>query len=82
MLIFESDRLFVIKSEHRTAEIKKGVAHCEGQYVVYFYYDGLCDYEWKRGAHGTNCEICDTLEQAKRKAKYYIDKDKEVRTCT
>lgn len=47
-------------------------------YVVNFYYDGFPDYEWKRGAHGIACDLCETLGQAKRKAKYYISKDNEA----
>ena len=44
-------------------------------YVVSFYYEGFPDYEWKRGSHGISCDLCETLEQAKRKAKYYISKE-------
>ena len=46
----------------------------EYNFTVYFYYDGLPNYEWKRGSDGLACDLCETLEQAKRKAKYYINK--------
>lgn len=43
-------------------------------FTIFFYYDGFPDYEWKRGSCGVNCDLCETLDQAKRKAKYYINK--------
>lgn len=43
--------------------------------AVFFYYDGDPDYEWKRGSHGTYCDTCKTLAQAKGKAKRYTEKE-------
>ena len=65
-----------LEDEHRTAIISEGTAFCKGKYVVDFYYDGAPDFEWKRGAHGMACEICNTLNQAKSKAEYYVLKDR------
>lgn len=73
---YESDRLYVVKGEHRSARVVKGSYFTEGKFVVDFFYDGLPDYEWKKGSSGVACAICDTLEQAKRKAQYYVNKDK------
>jgi hypothetical protein len=44
-------------------------------YSIFFYYDNVLDYEWKRGAHGMACDNCDTLAKAKAKAKRYISKE-------
>lgn len=44
-------------------------------YTVSFYYDGFPDFEWKRGSHGIACDLCNTIEQAMRKAKYYLKKE-------
>lgn len=63
----------VIKKGLRRADIMKtpyGVG-----YTVYFYYDGYSDYDWKKGSCGCACDTGLTLEQAKRKAKYYVNKD-------
>ena len=68
--------LFVLKGEHRMAQIRMGAYLVKGKYVVDFYYDGHPDFEWKKGAHGMSCDICDTLEQAKRKARRYVNFDK------
>lgn len=65
----------VLKKGHRRAEIKEGMYFTSGQYVVSFYYDGFPDFEWKSGSHGIACDICDTVEQAIRKAKYYLKKE-------
>lgn len=46
----------------------------DGRYYISFLYDGDYDYEWKKGAHGMFCDICNTLQQAKGKAKRYINK--------
>lgn len=75
---YESSRLYVTKGTHRSAIVKKAPSTVTEDYVVYFYYDNEADFEWKRGAHGMNCDLCDTIEQAKRKANYYVNKDKEV----
>lgn len=72
---YESKRLYAVRGTHREAMVRKGTYLCEGKFVVDFYYDGLPDHEWKRGSHGISCDICDTLDQAKRKADYYVGKD-------
>lgn len=69
--------LFRTTGTHRTAIVKEGTYLCEGQFVVNFYYDNYCDYEWKKGSHGIACDICKTLEEAKRKARYYVKKDQQ-----
>ena len=61
------------EKEHRVAIIKEGVYMSAGKVIVSFYYDGFPAYEWKKGSNGVPCDICDTLEQAKRKARYYIN---------
>jgi hypothetical protein len=76
-MTYESNRLYATKAEHRSAIVKKGSYFCEGKYVVDFYYDNASDFEWKRGAHGMSCDICDTFEQAKRKANNYVKKDNQ-----
>lgn len=73
----ESNIFYSAKNIHRKAVVKDGKYFCEGKYVVSFYYDGFPDYEWKKGSHGVACDICDTLEQAKRKADYYVKKDNQ-----
>lgn len=65
------------KGTHRMARVSEGTYFNKGKYIVSFYYDGYPDYEWKRGSHGIACTICDTLAQAKRISKYYIQKDNE-----
>lgn len=62
-------RKAIIYKKHEGAIIPK-----EYNFSVFFYYDGLPDYEWKRGSGGVPCDSCVTLEQAKRKAKYYVNK--------
>lgn len=62
-------------SIHRTAIVRESKGITLQPYVVDFYYDGYPDFEWKRGSHGMSCDLCDTLEQAKRKANNYIKKD-------
>ena len=47
----------------------------DGRYYIVFKYDGYFDREWKRGAHGMFCDICDTLPQAKAKGKRYINQN-------
>ena len=71
----EKSILFEIRSRDRHAIVKRGSHFCDGKYVVYFYYGGYADHEWKKGSHGIACDVCDTLEQAKRKANYYVAKD-------
>ena len=70
----QSEKLFEIQGTNRKAIIRKS-PYVKG-IVVDFYYDGFPDYEWKRGSAGIACDICETLEQAKAKAKYYVKKDK------
>lgn len=67
--------LFRIAGTHRTAVVKTSAI--DDNYVVWFYYDGYQDDEWKRGSHGIACDNCKTLAQAKSKAKRYIAKDYE-----
>ena len=74
---YESKRLYVVKNTHRSAMVREGDYFCKGKYVVDFFYDGLSDYDWKKGSHGIACDICDTFEQAKRKANYYVNKDNQ-----
>lgn len=66
-------RLARYEKGHRVAIVREGTYMCVGKVVVDFYYDGYPDYEWKKGSHGIACEICDTLEQARRKARYYVN---------
>jgi len=63
-----------IRKGNRAAIVVPGTYMVYGKYVVHFYYDGYPDYEWKRGSDGIPCDICDTREQAIRKAKYYVNK--------
>lgn len=72
-MTYESKKLFVVKNGKRMAQIRK--TNIMKGFVVDFYYDGYPDYEWKRGSHGISCDICDTIEQAKRKANYYVSKE-------
>lgn len=67
--------LYKKSNETRTAIITEGTYFCKGQFVVRFYYKGYPDFEWKRGAHGMSCDLCDMFEQAKRKANYYVSKN-------
>lgn len=66
-------------TEHRVAVITDNtdhpILHDRYPFAVYFYYDGMCDYEWKRGSHGIACDLCETLEQATGKARRYVKKD-------
>ena len=64
-----------LKKGHRMAIVRDAVGIVTEPYMVSFYYDGLPDFEWKRGSHGIACDLCDTLEQAMRKAKYYLKKE-------
>lgn len=66
-------RLARYEKGHRVAIVREGTYMSIGKVVVDFYYDGYPDYEWKKGSHGIACEICDTLEQARRKARYYVN---------
>lgn len=75
-MAYESERLYVKKGTHRTAEVKTNPLG-ENEYIVYFYYDNARDYEWKKGAAGLPCDICKTMEQAKRKANNYVKKDNQ-----
>lgn len=59
----------------RMAIIRKGSYFTADKWVVDFYWNGYVDFEWKRGANGVACDICDTLESAKRKARYYVSKE-------
>lgn len=66
-------RLARYEKGHRVAIVREGTYMSIGKVVVDFYYDGYPDYEWKKGSHGIACEICDSLEQARRKARYYVN---------
>lgn len=68
----------VYRGTHRRAEIRHGFPPFPEDFVIFFYYDGWSDFEWKRGAGGMNCTICKTQRQAERIARYYINKDKEA----
>ena len=71
---YESDRLYVVKNGSKMARVRAGDYFTKGKFVVDFFYDGLPDYEWKKGSHGIASDICETMEQAKRKANYYVRK--------
>lgn len=64
-----------IEGTHRLAIVRESKGLVNQPYAVSFYYDGYPDYEWKKGSCGIACDLCDTIEQAIRKAKYYIKKD-------
>lgn len=66
-------RLARYEKGHRVAIVREGTYMSIGKVVVDFYYDGYPDFEWKKGSHGIACEICDSLEQARRKARYYVN---------
>ena len=70
------EKLYEKKGTHRMAQVRTSPT-IKGEYVVFFYYDNYSDFEWKRGAGGTNCDICKTLEQAKRKANNNVKKDNQ-----
>lgn len=67
--IKEGDKLVIIKSISKYAIVPENF-----HYKIEFYYDGCLDYEWKRGSHGMASDLCETIDQAKRKAKYYLKK--------
>lgn len=58
---------------YRKAIIKTSAIN--DSFTVWFYFNGYQDYEWKRGANGIAMDSCKTLDQAKGKAKRYIEKD-------
>lgn len=66
-----TDRKLFIKG-NRKAEVQ--FSNYVGKFTVHFYYDGFQDFEWKRGSDGVACDLCDTYEQACRKARYYVRK--------
>lgn len=70
-----NDKLYSKKGTHRYAYVHEGEYFCKGKYVVEFLYDGFPDFEWKKGAHGMSCDICDTLKSAKGKVRRYIKLD-------
>ena len=71
-MVFETKKLAEFKNGNRLAIVK--TSSISNDYDVWFYYDGMPDYEWKKGSHGIAMDICKTLEQAKKKAKYYVNK--------
>lgn len=71
-MTYESENLFAIKKGNKEAMVRKS-EFIKG-YTVSFYYDGEPDFEYKRGSGGNSVEVCKTMEQAKRKAKYYVNK--------
>mgnify|MGYP007101837774 CR=1 FL=1 len=63
--------ILTYEKNHRKAIISK---MDDGRYYIIFKYDGYLDYEWKKGSHGVYCDVCDTLQSAKGKARRYINK--------
>ena len=68
----------IYENGHRKTVIKKvnpnAIIPSVYKFTIDLYYDGFPDYEWKRGSGGIACDLCKTLEQAKRKAKHYVNK--------
>ena len=68
-------KAIVLKNGHRMAVIQDAQGIVDKPYSVSFWYDGYPDFQWKRGSGGVACDLCDTVAQAKRKARYYLKKE-------